>query len=190
MLLSARLPLLAGLSPESLTGWGTNLEALLDAASAAFVEGFPTRREILLVSDGEEISGSLEAAVQRAASRGIGISVLALGTKEGGPLPEGGPIPEGGALHGLHRAGLSEAALGGVYAEAGMEGDLIRRFASLGSGASEGGGASLWERQEEVDRRHWFVLIALAALALSKKAEKRLDLAGRRRSAPEGNHAP
>ncbi|MDR1374602.1 MAG: VWA domain-containing protein, partial [Treponema sp.] len=62
---------LDALSGAVVTGRGTNLEKLLDAACSAFQDMLPTRREIILVSDGEPLSGSLNAALDRAKAADI-----------------------------------------------------------------------------------------------------------------------
>lgn len=83
----ALVSFLEGLSGSTITGWGTNLEALIDAASGAFQNGFPTSREIILFSDGEALSGTLSTAIDRLLGQGIRISAVGLGTEQGGPVP-------------------------------------------------------------------------------------------------------
>jgi Ca-activated chloride channel family protein len=68
------------------TGRGTNLEALLDAAAGAFQDSSPSRRYILLVSDGEALSGSFKSAVERCKRDNIAIIALALGSDAGRPV--------------------------------------------------------------------------------------------------------
>ncbi|MDR1411742.1 MAG: VWA domain-containing protein, partial [Spirochaetaceae bacterium] len=74
---------LAGLSTSQLTGRGTNLEKLVDAAALAFKDDFPGKRRIILFSDGEALSGSLAAASDRCLARDISIIAVGLGTEEG-----------------------------------------------------------------------------------------------------------
>ncbi|MDR2808772.1 MAG: VWA domain-containing protein [Spirochaetaceae bacterium] len=78
---------LAVLSTSSVTGHGTNLESLIDAAISGFQDGFPTRRVIVLFSDGENLTGSPLLACERAARAGITIAAVALGTEEGAVVP-------------------------------------------------------------------------------------------------------
>lgn len=85
----ALVSFLEGLSGSAVTGWGTNLETLIDAASGAFQDGFPTSREIILFSDGEALSGALSAAIDRALEQGIRVSAVGFGTEQGGPVPYG-----------------------------------------------------------------------------------------------------
>ncbi|MDR0451769.1 MAG: hypothetical protein LBH15_01840, partial [Treponema sp.] len=79
---------LAGLSTSQLTGRGTDLEKLVDAAALAFKDDFPGKRRIILFSDGEALSGSLAAAAGRCLARDISVIAVGLGTEEGGPVPE------------------------------------------------------------------------------------------------------
>ena len=73
---------------SSLTGRGTNLESLVDAAARAFVTSHPTVKVIVLVSDGEALSGSLKAAVGRCNQKGIIITAVAVGSDNGGEVPD------------------------------------------------------------------------------------------------------
>ncbi|GHU47985.1 aerotolerance regulator BatB [Spirochaetia bacterium] len=75
--------LVNGLKPTALSGTGTNLEALLDTALSAFDLSFPSQKSIILFSDGENLSGSLSAAAEKARSLGIPISCVGLGSMEG-----------------------------------------------------------------------------------------------------------
>ena len=78
---------LNGLNPESISGSGTNLESLIDAAGLAFQDSVPSRRGIILFSDGESLSGSLQAAVERARRSGVFISAVGLGSDQGSFIP-------------------------------------------------------------------------------------------------------
>jgi Ca-activated chloride channel family protein len=83
----AVLSFLEALDGSALTGGGTNLESLVDAAAEAFQSAFPSRRVILLVSDGEALSGSLRAALDRLSREDILVTALALGSDEGRQVP-------------------------------------------------------------------------------------------------------
>ncbi|MCL2093934.1 MAG: tetratricopeptide repeat protein [Treponema sp.] len=78
---------LMGLDREAISGTGTNLEDLIDAASRAFMDSFPSRRGIILFTDGEAHTGSFQRAVERARREGISLSAVGLGSEEGGPIP-------------------------------------------------------------------------------------------------------
>jgi Ca-activated chloride channel family protein len=70
----------------SITGRGTNLESLIDAAAGAF-QASHSAKLILLVSDGEALSGSLSAAVERCSRNSIVVTAIAVGSDEGGIVP-------------------------------------------------------------------------------------------------------
>jgi Ca-activated chloride channel family protein len=91
----AVLSFLEALDGSSLTGRGTNLESLVDAASGAFQPSSPAQKAIVLISDGEALSGSIKAAVDRSAGEDIIVNALAVGSDEGGPVPEGKLPPPG-----------------------------------------------------------------------------------------------
>jgi Ca-activated chloride channel family protein len=179
------MSLLDSLDDAVYTGTGTNLESLVDAASSAFLDDFPGRRVIVLLSDGEALSGSLAAAARRAANLDIGIIAVGLGTAAGGAVPSvasaaaGGTATEGAAAGGgeisrLRREALEEAAelTGGIYIDGGeaLAGSLLG--ACLESLASQREGSS-WRRE---NRPRWrlFLCIALAALVCSKFCMRRL----------------
>jgi Ca-activated chloride channel family protein len=164
--------LLEALDGSSLTGWGTNLESLLDAARDSFQSSFPSRRLILLISDGESLSGSPRAALDRCAGDGIRVSALALGSDEGRPVPQG----EGGepSLAGPVLLSRRDSALmhmtaersGGLYIDGNRE-DAARVLAahlrSLAPESGSGGGP-----EEKKQRWSLFVIAALLAYAASK----------------------
>jgi Ca-activated chloride channel family protein len=104
----AVLSFLESLDGSSLTGRGTNLESLVDAASGAFQPSFPARKVIVLISDGEALRGSLKAAVDRSAGEGIVIVPLIVGSDEGGPVPEGKFPPPGTLIREAGGAGPEE----------------------------------------------------------------------------------
>lgn len=75
------------INTQTITGTGTNLEALVDSALDAFQDAFPSRRLIVLFSDGEATAGTFSAAVERARRAGVALMTVGLGTEEGGPVP-------------------------------------------------------------------------------------------------------
>jgi Ca-activated chloride channel family protein len=158
---------LEGLNNFSLTGTGTNLEALVDAAADAFETGFPNRRVIVLVSDGEALSGALDKALDRAVEAGIRIVPLALGTEEGGAVPpaagEDAPV-----ISRRRSAALQYAAVhtGGFFVDGNSAGAVKQLSLYLMSLAPESGKGS--GRRELKSRRDLFVIIALLAFGASK----------------------
>jgi Ca-activated chloride channel family protein len=159
-----------GLSGSSLTGRGTNLEALVDAAASAFAVPFPSRRLIVLVSDGEALSGSLRSALDRVRGEGISVTALGLGSDEGAPVP--GASDEAGAageIISLRQAGALRYAAertGGIYID-GNSGNaaalLAEHFRSLAPESGSPGG-----RREPKPRWDIFVFAAMLAFGASK----------------------
>jgi Ca-activated chloride channel family protein len=176
------LSLLESLDRAIYTGAGTDLESLVDAAASAFLDDFPSRRIIVLFSDGEALSGSLAAAARRARALNIAIVAVGLGTGAGGPVP-GGAIPGGVAaapdagedlpVSRLHRKALEEAAelTGGIYIDGADPLTGSRLGTYLESLASEREGGS--RRRENRPRWRLFLCTALIALAFSKMIMRR-----------------
>jgi Ca-activated chloride channel family protein len=81
------LSFIQSLDSRAVSGSGTNLESLIDAASASFQHAIPSRRAIILFSDGEELTGSFQAAVERIRKAGITLCAAGLGSDQGGPVP-------------------------------------------------------------------------------------------------------
>ncbi|GHV94653.1 hypothetical protein AGMMS50293_09730 [Spirochaetia bacterium] len=157
------LSFLETLDGSSLTGRGTNLESLVDSAAGAFQSSFPSRRLILLVSDGEALTGTLRTALDRCARDDIMISALAVGSEEGRPVPG-----TEDAISRRDSAAMRIAAerTGGIYVDASRE-DAARTLAAhLRSLAPETETRS--SRREQKQRWPVFVLAATAAYALSK----------------------
>jgi Ca-activated chloride channel family protein len=152
-------------------GTGTNLESLVDAASSAFLEEFPSRRIIVLLSDGESLSGSLAAAAGRAAAGGIGIVALGIGTESGGPVPgisESGESGAGPVISRLRRDVLEDAAAktGGLYIDGAdsQAGQYLRSYLESLVLEREGAG----RRRENRPRWRFFLIAALISLGVSK----------------------
>lgn len=147
-------------------GTGTNLESLVDAASSAFLDDFPSRRIIVLLSDGESLSGSLAAASERAAAQGIAIAALGIGTESG--VPVSGEAESPGPLSRLQRASLEAAAAktGGIYIDGNgpQAGQRLRSYLESLVLEREGAG----RRRESRPRWRFFLIIALISLGLSR----------------------
>jgi Ca-activated chloride channel family protein len=84
----ALLSFLDSLKTVNMTGGGTNIESLLDASETAFFDTSPAKHIIVLFSDGESLSGTIQSAVDRAVLRDISIVAVGLGTDEGAPPPD------------------------------------------------------------------------------------------------------
>jgi Ca-activated chloride channel family protein len=181
----AILAFLSSLSGSAVTGAGTNLESLIDAASGAFQSAFPSRRRIILLSDGESLEGSLNAALDRARDREITLIAVGFGTETGGTVPLGQDVlqDEGGhpVISALQSESLRSAAerTGGIYIDGNRgnaAGALTEYLASLtvsGSLNRNTGAVVKGFRQETKPRGYLFVLAALVFLGISKRLEKK-----------------
>jgi Ca-activated chloride channel family protein len=161
----AALSFLAAAGASALTGQGTDLEALVDAALSAFSDSFPSRRVIVLLSDGEALSGVLNEAVDRAVLREITLAAVGIGSGEGAPVPPETGIP---VISRRRAEVLENAALksGGIYidgnsAEAAR---ILRSYLESLAFESEAGGG----RSEKKPRWNLFVIAALFFFGASK----------------------
>jgi Ca-activated chloride channel family protein len=178
----------AGLSGSVLTGRGTNLESLVDAASASFQDAFPSQRRIVLLSDGESLGGSLSNALDRAIAADVAIIAVGLGSEGGGAVPLGGDtlLGEDGrpVISRVQSEALREAAArtGGAYIDGnlGNAGVLLAdRLASLGGGGNAATVKGF--RRETRPLGYVFVIAALVFMGISKMAEAKLPLERGRR---------
>ena len=165
---------LSSFSGQAVTGRGTNLEALLNAAFGAFQDSIPSRRVVVLFSDGEALSGSFQLAVEKAAKEKITLFTVGLGSDQGSPVPiekspdapDGLLLAEDGApvisarQSGLLRNGAEKT--GGVYID-GNRNDaasvLLHHVNSLSSESRLSG-----HRREANPRWQIFVLAAMVCL--------------------------
>lgn len=169
----ALLSFLEALDGSSLTGRGTNLESLIDAAADAFQSSFPARRVILLVSDGESLSGSVKAALDRCDRDGITVSALALGSDEGRPVPGREDIVS------RRDAALMRMAAergGGIFVDGGAQNAASVLAAHLRSLAPES--ETRGSRKERKARWPLFIAAAILAYGASKLCLLQIKKAG------------
>ncbi|MDR2510116.1 MAG: VWA domain-containing protein [Spirochaetaceae bacterium] len=166
------LSVLEALSSDSISSRGTNLETLVDTASGAFIEGSPAGRQIILFSDGEGLSGSLSAAVERAKKRDITVIAIAAGSIAGALIGESSGTSAGGKAGDstmirtyLHAGALRSAVerSDGTY----IDGNSIAVLRILAEAIFPLAGESSWVFTEETGTLwHIFVLTGLFFLAL------------------------
>ena len=125
---------LYSLDTKAITGRGTNLESLINAASDSFQDSIPSRKGIVLFSDGEALSGSVQAAVEKLRKAGIALSAVGLGSDQGGPVPYGG-VPASG-----NTQASGGSAQGYLLSEEGFPVISARQTEVLGFGAERTGG--------------------------------------------------
>jgi len=75
------------LNTGMISGSGTNLESIINTSFSSFQDAIPSRRAIILFSDGEAHTGAFQAAVENARKAGISLSAVGLGSDEGGFVP-------------------------------------------------------------------------------------------------------
>ena len=66
---------------------GTNLQAAVEEGLRAFGEDAPNHKAMVLITDGENLEGDLDAVVQQAVERKIRIFAVGIGTEEGELIP-------------------------------------------------------------------------------------------------------
>jgi Ca-activated chloride channel family protein len=82
--------LLDTVEPGSLPRPGTELAAGIDAALRLFGPQRGKHRALVILSDGEDHGGGLEAATAKLKDSGVVVFALGVGTPEGSPIPLGG----------------------------------------------------------------------------------------------------
>ena len=76
------------LEPGFVPAPGSNLLSGIEAGIATFVDPSRVNRVIVLVSDGEDLEDSLEAAAAAAKKAGVIIHTVGVGSAQGGPVPD------------------------------------------------------------------------------------------------------
>jgi Ca-activated chloride channel family protein len=72
-----------GMLPEP----GTSLSSAIATATAAFIEKERKYKVLVLFTDGEDLEGQVEQAVQKAKEAGVVIYTVGIGTPQGKPIP-------------------------------------------------------------------------------------------------------
>jgi Ca-activated chloride channel family protein len=178
----AVLAFLETIDSSSLTGRGTNLESLLEAGEGVFQPSHPSNRVILLISDGEELTGSIKNALSRCSRNNIIVTSILTGSDEGAPVP-GAPVP-GGAVPGSEEiisrrdaATMRMAAgqTGGIFIDANREDAADALIKYLRSLAAE----TEAPRSNETNKERWFVFLILAIMAYGVSKLCLLNLGGK-----------
>jgi Ca-activated chloride channel family protein len=154
---------------SSLSGRGTNLESLVDAAAGAFQPSYPSKRIIILVSDGEALSGSLKTAVERCKRDGIAVVSIALGSDEGGIVPGGDGIISRRDPSSMR---MAAGQTGGIYIDGNREDAsriLVGHLRSLAPGSETRG-----KPTERSARWFIFAFLAIMSFGVSKLSLLRL----------------
>jgi Ca-activated chloride channel family protein len=150
----------------------------------------PNARLVVMISDGQAWSGEIEASLQHAASLGVPVFAVGVGTLGGGPMPvyrnargEVEVDPETPLRARLDRTSLQRIAAvgGGRYFELDRDGDRQIANALIDFGKRLAPTVSVTEEAEDL---YWYFLCVAAAIAaaglffLREPAELWLQLAG------------
>ena len=156
------------LDVSSMTGRSTNLEALIDTAADAFHDNSPARKAIILISDGESHLGVLANAINRCVREGLIVTVVAVGSDEGMPVPGADSSEAGNVISGRNSyiTRMMSERTGGIYIDGNSEdasSQLTSHLLSLSQKAQIGSG-----KLELKQRRALFIILAILAYAVSK----------------------
>jgi Ca-activated chloride channel family protein len=159
------------MGPGLSSAGGSNLEAGIRTALESFPDGSDRNRAIVLITDGEALSGSAVDAAEDARSAGIPIFGVAAGTEEGTtiPLASGDILTDGRGNPVISAAqpdvveDLATVSRGTSFSmtEADVFSGLVRGLADFRSRRESEG-----FRLVAVERYQGFLLVALAFLAL------------------------
>jgi Ca-activated chloride channel family protein len=169
----AVLAFLETIDGSSLTGKGTNLESLLEAGAGAFQPSHPSNRVILLVSDGEELTGSIRNALSRCNRNDITVSSILTGGDDGAPVPGSDDIiSRRDAAIMRMAAGLT----GGIFIDANRADAADVLISHLRSLAVETEGP----RNNETNKERWFVFLILAIMAYGASKMSLLNIGSKK----------
>lgn len=84
------------LSPNMLSAQGTDIAQAISLAQTAFSKRTDIGKSLIIITDGESHEGGAEEMARAAKEAGIKVSVVGIGTEQGGliPLPEGGYLQD------------------------------------------------------------------------------------------------
>ena len=93
------LETISGIGIDSAPRGETNIGQALEMALDVFPEGDTSHNAIILISDGEDLSGKAKSCAEKAAERGIPIFCVGIGDESGATIPQSlNDVATGGAL--------------------------------------------------------------------------------------------
>ena len=146
----------------ALVAQGTDLGAALGAALDLLdVDDAADTQVVVLISDGEDVAGGLDAALDRANDLGVRVYAVAVGTAEGGAMPVEGRADDAGEVSRVDVETLGEIAArtGGDLRPLSAVAGLAVEFQRLRRSAFDEGA-----NRAPIDRFQWFLAGALALL--------------------------
>jgi len=186
---------LAGIAPGSAPRGETDIGAAIARALDAFAEKEASHKAVLLISDGEDLSGLAIEMAENAGKRGIPIYTIGLGSRTGSTIPdpqnpgqvirfEGEPVltrldheslltiarKSGGSYIPIETAGTTSTTLGTIYS------DHLRNVSRRELAESR--------RRRAVERYQWFLLPAFVLLATACTFSRGRLATSRRKTRP------
>ncbi len=76
------------LKPQFFPYFGTNIGRALEVALKIFDEKSASSKAVIIISDGEDLTGNVNLPIGAYIEKGIRIFTIGIGTKEGAPVPE------------------------------------------------------------------------------------------------------
>ena len=175
--------LLERVSPEDNLVGGTDLGAALQRALAMFDGRTGSHEAIVLLTDGEDLSGHGLDVARTAAERGIRIYVVGMGTEQGGkvPLPAGDGTEiflqdEGGeVISALAGASLEQIAraTGGDFLAATRSAAPLEELYRMRISRLEGRELSGGKEWVPHDRFQWILVLAFACMLVESGLRER-----------------
>ena len=175
---------LTSVGPDWISDPSTDLPKAIAVSLDAFGPRPGPGEAVVVLSDGEDQTGGVEAAVAAARERGVQVDAIGIGSSAGARIPFGaGYLTDEGVdvVTRLEREPLEAlaGATGGAYAELargpGDVGSILARLRALDSGATRG---ATGERQAE--RYRWPLALALVCLTAEAALRLRDRRSGRR----------
>jgi Ca-activated chloride channel family protein len=166
--------MLDNLSTVAMTSRGTNLEKLVDTAASAFQDNFPSARYVVLFSDGEALSGSIQAAATRLRQRDIKLLAVCAGSVYGAAVPETGRDENAGnAPVSRPRPDVLSAVAertGGLLVDGSEDTAATALAGYVKSNGLPADTENPWTmREESAEKWHLAAMAALATFILSKR---------------------
>ena len=159
---------LASVGPDWISDPSTDLPNAVAVALDAFGPQPGPGEAVVVLSDGEDQTGGVDAAVAAASKRGVEVEAIGIGTEAGARIPvEGGFLTDEGAVVVTRREPepLRElaSATGGAYVELsvgpGDVGPVLARLRAQDAGAAAGPAG-----ERKADRYRWPLTLALLCL--------------------------
>lgn len=162
---------LDSLSPDLITAQGTNVGEAVQLALKALKQSAPESQSLVILTDGEDLSGDALEAAKKASDQGTRLYALGIGTEDGAPIPdEGGGFKKDASgeivLTRLDASTLEKMAstTGGLYVHSVADDrDLQALYEGIRSKLKEKD-LKAGREKHYIDRYAWFLLPAILLL--------------------------